>query len=145
LLIKICFKYITNFAPQIYFYNEQLFLKKKIFTKNFFIIFLLLEYISKKNNVCSTKIILLPIKNKSISYLRSPNRSKSSQVSIKIKKYRILTIIKFNLIDLSKLSSKITFIIFFFKKNFEKFKFFESNNLLLNNLKIEANYNYNLK
>jgi len=142
LYITLYFKYITNFKPQLSYVNNC---NSKIFTKNFIIIFLILEYFSKKWGGLGFSYICLPLKTKPVVFLRAPNRSKSSQISLTLIRYSILLTLK-----ISKLGSfvfKITpqFINFYLKSRFRGIRFFESNYFYNQNIKFLINYNYNLK
>jgi hypothetical protein len=145
LYITLYLKYVTNFKPQSQILNYKKKHNKKIFTKNFFIIFLIYEYFSKKYENVRYSSTCLPIKVGGVSFLRAPNRSKSSQILLTLSRYVIL--ITFKIYKLPYQSPTITtnFLVFFFKKNFASLKFFESNIFFNQYLRILIYYNYNLK
>lgn len=143
--LKVFIKYSTNITPQNYLTKQNLTIKNKIFLKNFFIILLIFDYLSNKDKLLKIKVVYLPIKNKTISFLRAPNRSKSSQITLKTQKYKIIVMFFLKKIKPLIKLNKPHFIVFLLKKKYFKFKFFESSNLLIENLKIYFNYNYNLK
>lgn len=138
------FKYITNFTPNIQLNNTANPSNKKLFTKNFFLIYLISEYLSKSSNLNKFSIVCMPIKTKSISILRAPNRSKSSQISLKLKRYKILLSIQYSLINFLKINYALRFLVLFFKKTYKTLSFFESSVLYIQNLKVTIKYNYNL-
>ena len=106
----------------------------------------MLKFFLKKisHKLCTVSVVCIPIKSPNISFLRSPNRSKSSQILLKSPKYKILILINLPIINTKSIHTTPTFIIFLIKKGVREFKFFETNNLFLKNLKIYLKYNYNL-
>jgi len=146
LYFKLNLKYLTNFTPN--FQNNYLLkkFKKKIFCKNFFLLLLIFEYYWKKSKNLKIRVSYLPLNSKKFTFLRAPNRSKSSQITLKLQRYSIkitFEILNFKVDEDVSLNPK--FIVFFFKKIYQNIRFFESNLLINNQINLRYKYNYNLK
>lgn len=142
--IQISLKYNSNFTPK-YKNLDNYIIKKnsKIFCKNFFFFFLILEYfyLKKTINKVIFKIFCLGIKKKKLTFLRSPNRAKSSQVNLTIPRYIILFKLKFNYNQNIFIKNKKQLIHYICVLN-NNFNFFESNILNLISIKINLHYKY---
>lgn len=78
-------------------------------------------------------------KKKKLTFLRSPNRAKSSQVNLNLSRYIILTSLQYNynyIVSIFNKQQLIQYINIFIKN----FNFFESNLLNLTAIKLELNY-----
>jgi hypothetical protein len=145
LYVKISIKYSTNFVPQIYnpCQNQIKTLRgaEKVFTKNFFITYIILEYLSEKYLECSFKLLCLPTKHSVLVFLRAPNRSKGSQILLKTRQYKLLLILTLPL----KYQVSATLLLAFFYRCWMGFQFFETNTLNYVSLilSIRSNYYFN--
>ena len=138
-------KYITNFPIKSYFSTNGLSRDKRIFCKNFFILVLFLEYISFKKRSVTFKYVCLPSKKSSTSFLRAPNRAKSSQVLLSTQKYFLLFVMTYRFSASEVTYTNIDFFIFLLRKKIKCTEFFESSNFFYSSLRIFITYNYNLK
>jgi hypothetical protein len=127
--------------------------KSGIFCKNFFVLYLILYFlykkqfnIEKKSSRLKVKIFCIPQSSNQTSFLRAPNRSKSAQISIKTRKFKLSLILcnSVNAFSPNFSIKDIHFMIFLFKKLKAKVNFFESNIFILKNIKITSTQYYNL-
>ena len=135
---KLC--YIINYKPLLN-YKKNLNNFNKIYCKNFFLFFLLLDYL-KKNNL-KTKLNIQKKKTKTYSFLRAPNKYKKAQIKIINIKYKIILINKFNY-SFNNISKFNYFnLIYFLNFYFNNFLFFESTFFFLEKKSIELKLNKN--
>ena len=114
MIVNQSFFYIINYKPLIN-YKKKLKSLNVIYCKNFFLFFLLLDYI-KQN-----KVVKLSISKKSYyfnSFLRAPNKYKKAQIKINLVRYKIMLKF-FHSYELSKfikisLNDLVYFLNFFF-------------------------------
>lgn len=129
-------------------------LKKKIYCKNFFFLMLILEFLHSCNTnngaqnrhipgvYTKHKIVCHVFKKQTLTYLRAPNRAKSSQVSLMLPRYVIaLKICFYNIKTLSFISNPIVTINYLLVLQ-KQFNFFETNLLNLISLKILLKYHF---
>lgn len=149
--VKLVLRYNTNFTLNKYtkvnYINTltQQKLNKKIYCKNFLFLFLLLEFLyykTKEKTFITYSVISNSKKKHKLTYLRAPNRAKSSQVNLLLPRYVInlhiklvLTSLKQNVLNINNL---ITYLLIFQKQ----FNFFESNLLNLTAFKVMLKYHY---
>lgn len=121
--IKQKFFYVINYKPLLNYKKELKNLNNTIYCKNFFLFFLLLSFLNKKN--CKLKISILKKNKNQLSYLRAPNKYKKAQVKLNLVRYRIILTtnlnIKFN--DPKFTINKLSYLVNFF---FNYFFFMES-------------------
>lgn len=136
------FYYIINYKPLLN-YKKEVKNFNKIYCKNFFLFFLLLDFIKKQNSK-SIKLSILKKISKSNSFLRAPNKYKKAQIKINLIRYKILFSFKnsYNLDFLKNL--KLNNIIYVLNYFFYFFLFFESSFFFLEKkiLKITMDYNH---
>lgn len=129
-------------------------LKKKIYCKNFFFLILILEFLQSYNiksnlndqqtqGVCiKHKIVCNTVKKQTLTYLRAPNRAKSSQVSLNLPRYVVTLKICFIGALPTKFILNPMVITNYFLILQKQFNFFESNLLNLMSLKVFLKYSY---
>lgn len=133
--------YTTNFKPK-YLNNNKLY-NNSIYCKKFLLFFIILEYLIKKSNKnrqISFKLVTLPKQKTLVKLLRAPNRSKKSQLSLYILRFKILICLNFLSKGLMYIKNH-TKVLEFLIQICKKLKFFESNILLLHSLKVRVGYN----
>ena len=138
--IFINIKFITNFKPYLFSKTKtNLFKKNIIYCKKFFILFLILEYFlynKKYSKKHSLSFFCIKKKLNKLTFLRTANRAKSSQVNLTLARYIIcIKIIYFlnNLLTSKPPLKKFIYLLNYFL-NF--FKFSESNIFYIHSLSI---------
>ena len=121
MIIKHSFNYIINYKPLFIYKNFiNINSKNNIYCKNFFLFFLLLEFLKNNSKI---KLKIMKKNFKSISFLRAPNKFKKSQVKLVLTRYKIeFYLEKFYFFDIK--NNKILF--YFINYLFYYYYFFES-------------------
>lgn len=132
--------YYLNYKP-LFQNNKNIVNKKLIYSKNFFIFFLILETLFKKQtDIGDTKnnvsIKILKKNNKSITFLRAPNKYKKAQIKLELLRYEIK--FTFRLILSWEIQKK--FILDFIRFLFNFYLYFESTLFFLRKKKISLNF-----
>lgn len=138
-------------------YSQILLKKKKIYCKNIFLLFLVFEYFLNKVTNASEKIptkvavFCIKLNRTSLGLLRAPNRSKTAQISLKREQYLLLLTIRRQAHGAEYLATRQehtiqnpTTVVKINKMVFSRFKFFESNILQLQSVKLMFPYNFTL-
>lgn len=135
------FYYIINYKPLLN-YKKEITNLNTIYCKNFFLFFLLLDFLKSNNK--NVKLSIRKKNNKSYTFLRAPNKYKKAQVKITNVRYKI----KFsftNNYELSNISILNTQYFFYFLNYFfYLFLFFESSFFFLEKKSINIKFNSNL-
>lgn len=136
---KLC--YVINYKPLLN-YKNSLNNFNKIYCKNFFLFFFLLDYL--KNSKIKTSLFIKKIKSNNYTFLRAPNKYKKAQIKVVKIKYKIVFSSEFNYnINLFK-KIKFEYLIYFLNFYFNSFFFFESTFFFLEKKIIEIKLNKTL-
>jgi len=133
------FYYIINYKPLLN-YKKEVSNLNKIYCKNFFLFFLLLDYIKTSSNK-NIKLSIMKKNVKSYTFLRAPNKYKKAQVKIMLTRYKILFsfVNNYNLTFIKKFNTDQFF--YFLNYFFFLFLFFESSFFFLEKKNIKIQFN----
>lgn len=130
------FSYIINYKPLLN-YSKEIKKFNKIYCKNFFLFFLLLDFINKNKN--KAKLSIYKKNYFFTSFLRAPNKYKKAQIKLNLVRYKVAFSFT-NLYDIEfiKLNYSNNFapLIYFINYFFYFFLFFESTSFFLEKKKI---------
>nr|YP_009512660.1 hypothetical protein [Uronema marinum]AXJ93352.1 hypothetical protein [Uronema marinum] len=135
------FYYIINYKPLLN-YKKEITNLNTIYCKNFFLFFLLLDFLKSNNK--NVKLSIRKKNNKSYTFLRAPNKYKKAQVKITNVRYKI----KFSFTNNYELSNidilNTQYFFYFLNYFFYLFLFFESSFFFLEKKSINIKFNSNL-
>ena len=101
------FYYVINYKPLLN-YKKELLNTSGVYCKNFFLFFLLFNFLKQKNQFDNLKIKIQKKKYYYNSFLRAPNKYKKAQVKINLIRYRVVfNFTTFYVININNFSNNI--------------------------------------
>jgi hypothetical protein len=134
LKINHLFCFIINYKPLLD-YKKEIKNFNKIYCKNFFLFFLLLNYIKQKQ-IHNTRLSIYKKNYFSQSFLRAPNKYKKAQIKINLTRYKIVFSMTINYTLNDSLFLNINNLIYFLNYSLSYFLFFESSFFFLEKKKL---------